>query len=275
MNKEKVFCKICNTEATHFEKIVVIKKYASDLFKCANCEFIFLDNPHWLDEVYKEPIHKTDTGYVWRNLWARDEVCKILNANNINPSVPLLDFAGGYGLFVRLMRDQGYNFLWYDPFCQNLFAKGFEGDLLKTKYSVITAFEVFEHLPSPMESIKQILRASNTLIFSTEIVPQNTPKANDWWYYAFEESGQHISFYSLKTLQKIATQTDTTLVSNNKDFHILSREKIKKEKFFNNNSLIKKIIYQVFKKNKTQALAPLFMQDRQSVISEKINIKPY
>lgn len=269
MSKNKVICKICNTVATHFEKVVVIKKYASDLFKCTNCEFVFLDNPDWLDEVYKEPIHKTDTGYVWRNLWARDKVCKILNANNVNPAVPSLDFAGGYGLFVRLMRDQGYNFFWHDPFCQNLFAKGFEGDLLKTKYSAITAFEVFEHLPNPMENIKQILRASNTLIFSTEIVPQNTPKAKDWWYYAFEESGQHISFYSQKTLEKIAAQTNTNLISNNKDFHILSHKKIKTEKKITINSLLKKIINQVFKKTKTQTFTPLFMQDRQSIISQK------
>jgi len=48
-----------------------------------------------------------------------------------------------------------------------------------------------------------MLQLSKTIIFSTEILPIPVPKPDDWWYYAFEH-GQHISFYSLKTLNILA-----------------------------------------------------------------------
>ena len=37
-----------------------------------------------------------------------------------------LDYGGGYGILVRLMRDVGYDFYWFDKYSQNIFAKGFE-----------------------------------------------------------------------------------------------------------------------------------------------------
>ncbi len=42
---------------------------------------------------------------------------------------PFLDYAGGYGVFTRLMRDIGFDFYWHDPYTQNLFANGFEKDI--------------------------------------------------------------------------------------------------------------------------------------------------
>jgi len=44
--------------------------------------------------------------------------------SNLNPDGIFLDYAAGYGLFVRLMRDAGYNFRWSDLYCQNLFVRG-------------------------------------------------------------------------------------------------------------------------------------------------------
>ena len=55
-----------------------------------------------------------------------------------------------------------------------------------------------------------MLKLSNTIIFSTEILPMPVPKPDDWWYYAFEH-GQHISFYSLRTLEFLADKFDLNL----------------------------------------------------------------
>ena len=41
----------------------------------------------------------------------------------------IVDYGGGYGLLVRLMRNSGFDFYRYDPYCANFFAKGFEVDL--------------------------------------------------------------------------------------------------------------------------------------------------
>jgi hypothetical protein len=37
-----------------------------------------------------------------------------------------IDYGGGYGLFVRLMRDAGFDYYWFDKFCDNVLSKGFE-----------------------------------------------------------------------------------------------------------------------------------------------------
>jgi len=43
-----------------------------------------------------------------------------------NKNAKFLDYAGGYGVFVRLMGDIGFNYYWQDKFTPNLLSKGFE-----------------------------------------------------------------------------------------------------------------------------------------------------
>ncbi len=37
-----------------------------------------------------------------------------------------MDFGAGHGVFVRMMRDKGFDFFWNDIYCKNLYAKDFE-----------------------------------------------------------------------------------------------------------------------------------------------------
>lgn len=108
------------------------------------------------------------------------------------------------------MRDIGFNFYWYDKYCKNIFAKGFEWNYSKD-IEAVTCFEVFEHFINPLEDIENILNISKNVIFTTELLPSPLPQPNDWWYYALEE-GQHISFYSEKTLRFIAKKYNLNYV---------------------------------------------------------------
>lgn len=117
----------------------------------------------------------------------------------------MLDFGGGSGLLVRLLRDVGIESYWSDEYCENLFARGFEWqrDIQPT---LCTCFEVFEHLPNPRTQIDSMLKICPNLLFSTELLPCAIPEssgANAWWYYGFSH-GQHISFYTYKSLELIA-----------------------------------------------------------------------
>jgi hypothetical protein len=96
----------------------------------------------WLAEAYTEPINCSDTGYVWRNIWACDKMRECIEFN-LNPEGIFLDYATGYRLFVRLMRDAGYDFRWSDLYCQNLLCRGFEApEPLTGPFEAVTAFEV-------------------------------------------------------------------------------------------------------------------------------------
>ena len=60
-------------------------------------------------EAYEAAIGITDTGILKRNhLFARRSSAVIASFYNSNKK--FLDFAGGYGIFVRMMRDFGFDF---------------------------------------------------------------------------------------------------------------------------------------------------------------------
>lgn len=91
---------------------------------------------------------------------------------------------------------------------------------------MLTAFEVFEHLVNPMDEIEKMLKLSNTIFFSTELIPSHHPKPGEWWYFGLEH-GQHISFYTLRTLDMIAKKFNLNLYSNGTSLHILTDKSLK------------------------------------------------
>jgi hypothetical protein len=184
---------------------------------------IFIENPTWLAEAYTEPINRTDTGYVWRNLWARDNVRQCIDFH-LNPDGMFLDYAAGYGMFVRLMRDLGYNFQWYDLYCKNLFSQGFEApNPLTGSYEAVTAFEVFEHLVNANVEMEKITEITSCLIFSTEILPQPAPRSADWMYYA-PEHGQHVTFYTSQSLELLGRRFGYNFISDGVRLHAFTRK---------------------------------------------------
>jgi len=50
------------------------------------------------------------------------------------------------------------------------------------RYELVSAFEVFEHLVNPLEEIERMLRLSDSILFSTLLVPTPAPGLADWWY---------------------------------------------------------------------------------------------
>jgi hypothetical protein len=186
----------------HFS-VKIMNIYSGDFFICPNCKFLFAGNPSWLQEAYKSAINLTDTGLVERNI-SFHKILSLIIYLLFDKKGEFLDYAGGYGLFTRLMRDTGFDFYWYDPYCENLLSKGFEYNMSsKGKAEAITAFEVFEHLENPLPEIEKMLTYSSNIFFSTELLPVPVPKPENYWYYGFEH-GQHISFYSPETLSFIA-----------------------------------------------------------------------
>ena len=196
-------CKICNNQTHQIFNAQILHKYTVTYFKCKNCGFIQTENPYWLDEAYKEPNNISDTGYLLRNVSLSHKLI-ILLALFFNRKGSFLDYAAGYGVFVRLMRDAGFNFFWDDKYTENIFAKGFDYDKNDT-IEAVTTFESFEHFVNPLQEIEKILAISRNIIFSTELLPEDVPSPDKWWYYCFEH-GQHISFYSKKTLKLIAAR---------------------------------------------------------------------
>lgn len=203
-------CKICGMRSEFFDEAQVLRKYDVKYFRCAGCGFLQTETPYWLKEAYSTAISRLDTGILARNLANQKLANAVLNL--LHPGAKRsLDFGAGHGIFVRLMRDRGFEFSWYDLHAANDYAGGFEHEEGKT-YDFLTSFEVLEHLVDPIAEISRMMSLSPNVFVSTSLVPKPAPKVSDWWYYG-PNHGQHVSFYTLDALHSIAHRFGRNLLS--------------------------------------------------------------
>lgn len=254
----------------------VLNKYDVRYYRCDETGFIQTEEPFWLEEAYSDAITKLDVGLPYRNNVLADSVSKVLG-RYFNGSARFLDYAGGYGLFTRLMRDKGFDFYNTDKYCKNIFAEYFDLTNLPadTKFEVTTAFEVFEHLPDPLSAIKEMLVYSDNLLFTTELQPENLTSVNDWWYFV-PETGQHIALFNQASLQHIANNLGYNFYTNGTTLHLFTKQTFDKnpvvferERFLIRKArkLIKKAEQKIYGKRES-----LLMKDWQ-YIKDKLNEK--
>jgi hypothetical protein len=217
-------CTICGAETRLSHRATVLSRYEVAYLYCSQCGLLQTEPPRWLDEAYSDAIALSDTGLLTRNIAVAMRLTSLLTFA-FPGDVRCVDAGGGYGVLTRLMRDIGFDFYWTDPFCANLFAKGFEADRAGGSFSVITAFEVMEHLHDPIEFIRQAMAKYQgaAFAFSTQLF-DGSPPPLDWPYYSFE-TGQHVSFYQRRTLQRIADILGMRLYSSG-NFHLITSHSV-------------------------------------------------
>lgn len=214
-------CKICNSDSNIIFEKTVLLKYNVNYYQCNNCSFVQTDDPFWFEEAYNNAITSLDIGILIRNNYLTTEISKIIDCC-FETAKTMLDFAGGYGIFVRLMRDKGYDFFRQDLYCENLFAKHFDiNDINDKHFDLVTGFEILEHLKNPLEEIEEIFKYSENAIFSTELIPESNEEIENWWYIS-QETGQHIAFYSPKAMKIIAEKFRKNYYCKNKNIHIFT-----------------------------------------------------
>lgn len=218
-------CKICgrNNQSVFGGKI--LNKYSIEYYHCSNCGFLQTEEPYWMEEAYDESINTSDTGIISRNL-SLSQISTIIINLFFNKNGSFVDFAGGYGVFTRLMRDIGFNFYWSDKFSSNLVARGFEyKEKEEHNIELLSTFESFEHFDQPIKEIENMLQISKNILFSTELFVNEPPLPEEWEYYGLGH-GQHISFYTIQTLEYIASRYGLNLCSNGVNIHLLTERKI-------------------------------------------------
>jgi len=212
-------CRCCNS-ATNPVFSGLLLNLAVSYFDCPTCNYVQTEAPHWLDKAYAEAINDSDTGIMARNQTnARIVLATLMLLGKLDRTV--VDCAGGYGILVRLLRDYGINALWSDRYCQNLLARGFEHRAEPA--DLVTAFEAFEHFVNPAEELDRLLAIAPNVLFSTELIATPAPNQSDWWYYG-REHGQHIGFFRIKTLEKMAKDRGMFLVSNGTSYHLITEK---------------------------------------------------
>lgn len=213
-----VTCRACGTATSRYAMSGVVLSHHIDYFECDTCGYLQTEWPFWLEEAYSRPINTSDTGIVARN---------VANARIVLGSLWLLgclkgrvvDYAGGCGLLVRMLRDYGVDALWSDRYCNNILASGFEHG--GEKAELVTAFEAFEHFLDPERELGEMIKIAPNILLSTQLIPEPTPAQDAWWYFG-KEHGQHIGFFRLSTLELLAQKYGKVLWTNGTSYHLLT-----------------------------------------------------
>lgn len=218
-------CPVCSGSTEYFDRSVVLGRYEGVFRRCQSCGFLFAENPVWLDRAYDKAITATDLGIAARNIWFSKVAGSVVSCL-FDAEGRFLDYGGGTGLFTRLMRDAGFDWYWYDRNCRNTFAEGFSADIdSNVQYELLTAVELFEHITDPVQAISGLRKLSDNILFTTRLLPEPNPRLDAWWYYGLEH-GQHVSFYSRKSLQVLAESAGFHLTSNGENLHCFSKRKV-------------------------------------------------
>lgn len=214
-------CRVCHRPSNFLYRQPVLN-HRVRYYDCPHCGYVQTETPHWLEQAYGSAINDVDTGIMMRNGDnLRRVVMTLLAMRKLHGRV--VDYAGGYGILVRLLRDAGVDAYWEDQYCSNLLARGFEaGD---APADLVTAFEVFEHFVDPVAELRKMLARAPAVLLSTELITTAEPPPGDWWYLG-SEHGQHIGFFRLSTLSALAEQAGCHLQSDGRTLHLFSLDEV-------------------------------------------------
>jgi predicted TPR repeat methyltransferase len=188
---------------------------------CKHCGFCFAPEiASWSPQLFAQRIYNDDYVLVDpdgadRRPRSNAEMVRAMFADQAMASVRHLDYGGGAGLLSRLLKHCFLDSKSFDPFVPA--ARGVVTALDQLgKFDLITAFEVFEHVPDPQElmrDLRTLLAPEGVVLFSTQLSDGHIhPGQPLTWWYASPRNG-HISLFSKTSLSALAQQYGFRLIS--------------------------------------------------------------
>lgn len=171
---EKVNCNLCKRDNTTFlfsaSNMNQGPKGNFNLVKCKQCGLVYINPRPSIEELskyYPEQYYAfgyEDPGAYIRRKVAGQGIRKFIKEGRI------LDVGSGKGLFLSVMKELGFESYGVEPspiaadFARkNYGVNVFNGELEQARFSdeyfdLVTMWQVFEHLPCPLESLREISR---------------------------------------------------------------------------------------------------------------------
>ncbi len=174
---------------------------------CNNCGFCFTpEMATWKPEKFEEMIYNDEYALVdpdYIEVRPKEMAAHLISLfGDRTHSIKHLDYGGGGGLLANILNKSGWQSVSYDPFVH----RDVNIDRLE-KYDLVTAYEVFEHVPDVsvlMANLRTLLAPGGMVLFSTLLSDGNIhPNQRITWWYASPRNG-HISLFSRKSLAVLA-----------------------------------------------------------------------
>lgn len=202
---DAIACRLCGADAR--PAFVRTAEDGDDVryYECTGCESLQTQSPDWIEALYATSDGASnlglDTGAVQRCVMGRVAIAFLWRLGGFTRSDRLLDWGGGPGLLVRLLRDIGIDAHLYDKYSPNHYAVGFTRD--SNPYRFVTAFEVFEHFANPATDLEVVFALDpRFLLIST--APYR--RQGSEWFYLGPAKGEHVFFYSPQALRWIGAK---------------------------------------------------------------------
>ncbi len=193
---------------------------------CGQCGFCFAPEiAGWTLEEFASRIYNDD--YVRYDPDSAElrptENAKLLDRlfGRDKAAIRHLDYGGGRGLLSKLLREAGWDSTSYDPF----FDRGHAPEELG-RFGLVTAFEVFEHVPDVnrlMDEISGLLADEGLVFFSTLVSDGHIGAGRplDWWYAAPRNG--HIALHSRLSLTALGAKRGFRFGSLSEVAHVYCR----------------------------------------------------
>ena len=192
------------------------------LCRCAECSFQFVAEPRWLADTFSSQLHRMDVGSVDRSSLVAQFVLGLMTIGRARRRWRVLDIGGGDGLLVRLLRDRGVDARFSDPYTSPIYDVGPEVEATD-RFELGVMSEVALHLTDPVGEFRAAIDRCDRLLFTAVVPPDPIPA---YWWYLMPTTGQHVAFYPVSAIERIARELGCHWCSDGKFFHLISREPI-------------------------------------------------
>lgn len=228
-------CPICRSACAHFD-VVDFNKSCEELhgrplppagigctyLLCEGCGFCFAPEfaawtrADFMQRIYNDDYLRVDPDYAGARPRANAASLQSIFGTRAQ-ALRHLDFGGGDGLLSQLLNAAGWHSTSFDPF-----ADGSASAATGGRFDLITAFEVFEHVPDPQHLMAELgtrIAADGIVMFSTSLSDGHITRGGrlDWWYAAPRNG--HISLFSKQSLKTLARNNGVYFGSFSEGFH--------------------------------------------------------